>query len=121
MEDAVRKALMYDFYGPLLTARQRDIYEMYYGQDLSLGEIAEQLRISRQAVWDIVKRAAVVLEEYEQKLGLISKHLTGHKLLAEMETRVADSRRLIAARDTTALILVLEEIEQLIHQIRSEV
>ena len=78
---------MYDFYGLLLTARQR-IFTKCNGQDLSLGEIAEQLRISRQAVWDIVKRAAVVLEEYEQKLGLISKHLTGHKLLAEMETRV---------------------------------
>ena len=120
MEDAVRKALMYDFYGPLLTPRQQDIYEMYYGQDMSRGEIAEQLDISRQAVWDIVKRSAVILEEYEQKLGLIARHMEQQEHLAQVESCLKKLRRLIENQERAASIGALAEIEQLIHRIRFE-
>ncbi|MBE0467747.1 MAG: YlxM family DNA-binding protein [Candidatus Desulforudis sp.] len=67
--------LLYDFYGPLLTARQQRLLELYYEQDLSLGEIAGELRVSRQAVHDTVKRAEESLERLELKLGLAHKHL----------------------------------------------
>jgi predicted DNA-binding protein YlxM (UPF0122 family) len=65
--------LLFDFYGPLLTEKQRLIFDLYYQDDLSLGEIAEEQRISRQAVYDIIKRSENVLEGYENKLQLVSK------------------------------------------------
>ena len=68
----VHICVLLDNYGPLLTDRQRDIMELYFHDDLSLSEIAEQYNISRQGVHDAVKRGAEALEEYEEKLGLAS-------------------------------------------------
>lgn len=65
--------LLYDFYGSLLTERQQNFIELYYGEDLSLGEIAEQHEVTRQAVHDTLKRAEQTLENYEEKLGLVDK------------------------------------------------
>lgn len=70
-----RMALLSDFYGNLLTERQQEVIRFYYEQDLSLGEIAEHLKISRQAVHDILKRAERALEHYEQKLRLLYSFL----------------------------------------------
>lgn len=75
--------LLYDFYGPLLTAQQRRFVELYYGQDLSLGEIAGDCRLTRQAVHDALKRAENALFKYEEKLGLVSKFLEQRKRLKE--------------------------------------
>lgn len=66
-------AMLFDFYGRLLTDKQQEMLALYYEQDLSLGEIAEEYNISRQAVRDTVKRAEKILEEYEEKLGLVKK------------------------------------------------
>lgn len=70
-----RMALLSDFYGGLLTDRQQKVIMYYYEQDLSLGEIAENLNITRQAVHDILKRAERALENYELKLGLLAGYL----------------------------------------------
>jgi len=102
----------------LLTARQQDIYEMYYGQDMSLGEIAEQLEISRQAVWDNLKRSAVILDEYEQKLGLIARHMAQQALLTQVESCLSELKRLIETQGAADLVHVIREIEQLLHRIR---
>lgn len=64
--------LLYDFYGKLLTPKQREVMRLYYEEDLSLGEIAEELKISRQAVHDILRRSEQALEKYEKKLGLLN-------------------------------------------------
>ena len=56
MEKTLRMSLLFDFYGALLTERQQDVFQLYFGDDLSLGEIAEELRISRQAVYDTLRR-----------------------------------------------------------------
>ncbi len=71
MKEIAEKALLYDFYGPLLTAKQAKIWDLYYQQDFSLSEIAEEEGISRQAVHDLLKRTEKILEYYEYKLGLI--------------------------------------------------
>ena len=71
MKEIAEKALLYDFYGPLLTAKQAKIWDLYYQQDFSLSEIAEEEGISRQAVHDLLKRTEKILEDYEYKLGLI--------------------------------------------------
>ncbi len=70
-----RMALLSDFYGNLLTDRQQEVLGFYYEQDLSLGEIAENLKISRQGVHDNLKRAERALEDYELKLGLLAAYL----------------------------------------------
>ncbi len=65
--------LLYDFYGELLTDKQRNMIELYYHQDLSLSEIAENIGISRQGVRDSVKRAETQLIEMESQLGMASR------------------------------------------------
>ncbi len=74
-----RITLLFDLYGPLLTPKQREAVRLYYEQDLSLGEIAEECRVSRQAVYDLLRRAENALEKYEQKLGLLAGRLEGKK------------------------------------------
>ena len=73
MENIVEQGLLYDFYGELLTKHQRRIYESIVYDDLSLGEIAEEEGVSRQAVHDIVKRCDRALQGYEEKLRLVAK------------------------------------------------
>lgn len=73
MEKIVEQGLLYDFYGELLTKRQRQIYEGVVYENLSLGEIAQEEGISRQAVHDIVKRCDKTLKGYEDKLRLVAK------------------------------------------------
>ncbi|MDD3894703.1 MAG: putative DNA-binding protein [Syntrophomonadaceae bacterium] len=65
--------LLFDFYGPLLTEKQQRVMNMHYENDLSLTEIAEYLNISRQAVYDLLKRAVALLEAYEARLQLAEK------------------------------------------------
>lgn len=71
LHKAGRMVLLYDFYGKLLTPKQQEVMQLYYEQDLSLSEIAEELKITRQAVYDILKRSEQSLEKYEKKLGLL--------------------------------------------------
>jgi hypothetical protein len=66
--------ILYDLYNGLLSKRQSDIIEMYYCDNLSLAEIAEHLDISRQAVYDTLKRAVKILRRYETVLQLASKY-----------------------------------------------
>ena len=67
------QAMLYDFYGELLTPRQRQIYEDVVFEDMSLGEIAEEQGISRQGVHDLVRRCDRILGGYEEKLRLVEK------------------------------------------------
>lgn len=73
MEKIVEQGLLYDFYGELLTKHQQQIYEGIVYDNLSLGEIAQEEGISRQAVHDIVKRCDRILLGYEEKLQLVAK------------------------------------------------
>jgi len=75
MERILEITLLYDFYGKLLTSRQISIFEMYYIDDLSLGEISGQLDISRQAVRDAIKKAEKQMYSYEEKLKLVDRFL----------------------------------------------
>lgn len=76
MDKLARQALLYDFYGELLTEHQRSIYEEVVLNDYSLSEVAEDQGISRQGVHDLVKRSTRILEDYEQKLHLVERFVT---------------------------------------------
>lgn len=85
MEDILQLTLLYDFYGELLTEKQKQVYEMHYQNDLSLSEIGEELSISRQAVRDQLKRTEKILRDYEEKLQLISRFQAQKKAVQEMK------------------------------------
>ncbi len=70
---AYRMALLFDFYGDLLTDRQKEFYDLYYNEDLSLAEIAENYGITRQGVRDVIVRAEAILSETEDKTGIIRR------------------------------------------------
>ncbi|KLU64686.1 putative DNA-binding protein [Desulfosporosinus acididurans] len=86
MEKLALMALFADFYGPLLTEKQRNVWDLHYQQDLSLAEIAELEHISRQAIHDLLKRTERILEEYEHKLGLVQRFWKEREKLAEVQT-----------------------------------
>ena len=71
--DATELILLYDYYGDLLTERQRECFELRYNQDLSLGEIGEELGISRQGVFDNLSRTEALLKNMEAKTGCVRR------------------------------------------------
>lgn len=81
LEKTTRMNYLYDFYQSLLTPKQRSYMALYYLEDFSLGEIAEENNVSRQAVYDNIKRTEAMLEEYEEKLSLFVKFQERSKLI----------------------------------------
>ena len=113
MDDKLKQTYLYDFYGELLNEHQRQIYEDFVFNDLSLGEIASEEGISRQGVSDMIKRCGKKLENYEQKLHLVEKFMSIkddvyriHELTDEFN-RSQDSR-------------IIEDIESISNQILEE-
>lgn len=84
MEKIAQMALLADFYGPLLTEKQRNAWDLHFEQDLSLAEIAEVEKTSRQAVHDLLKRTERILLEYEEKLGLVQRFISEREQLLEI-------------------------------------
>jgi len=72
-DSRLMQSMLLDFYGELLTDKQRECYDLHYNEDLSLSEIAEQCGISRQGVWDNIRRAEAALQQIEEKTGLIRR------------------------------------------------
>ena len=85
MDEIFKQALLYDFYGELLTEHQKEIYEQFVLEDLSLSEIALSAGISRQGVHDIVKRCQRILEGYEAKLHLVEKFVSVKEKVHEID------------------------------------
>lgn len=74
MDERTKINLLYDFYGDFLTKKQKEIFELHFLNDLSLGEIAENYGVTRQGIHDILKRAQDVLTGYEKKLGMVQRY-----------------------------------------------
>lgn len=113
LDKIVELSLLYDFYGALLKDHQREIYEDYILNDLSLSEIASEQEISRQGVYDIVKRCSKQLMEYEKKLQLIEKF----RKTKEMVNNINQVAKYI---QQSGKINRIEEIEDLTYQILDE-
>ncbi|HBT46324.1 MAG TPA: DNA-binding protein [Peptococcaceae bacterium] len=89
LDRMTRIGRLYDFYGPLLTPKQRQWLELHYHHDLSLGEIAALCQVSRQAVYDGLQRAERALEEYEARLGYLERYLREREQLEEVARRLS--------------------------------
>ena len=105
-----RMTMLFDFYGELLTERQKEFFDLYYNEDLSLSEIAENAGISRQGVRDVIVRAEAAMQEVEDKTGIIKRFLTRNthidaisKAAEELSTlnyRYYEDRRITELADT---------------------
>ena len=110
---AYRMAMLFDFYGDMLTERQREFYDLYYNEDLSLSEIAENYGISRQGVRDVIVRAEATLAELEDKTGIIRRFHVMQDQLKNVQRAVTD----IGQRNTQQC--QDEEIENLVKEINA--
>ena len=104
LEKTMRLNYLFDFYQSLLTPKQQEYMSMYYLEDLSLVEISELANVSRQAIYDNIKRTEAILESYEQKLLLYEKFEKRTDLLKKLETIVNEQN-------------MSDEVRELIHQL----
>ena len=117
MERFVEQTLLFDFYGELLTDHQKKLYEDIIIDDLSYSEIAKMEGISRQGVYDLIKRCDKILEEYEDKLKLIEKFMNTKKKVSEINCL---ANELKDETDNEALLVKIEEIERISNAICEE-
>lgn len=85
VNEILKQALLYDFYGELLTEHQKEIYSLFVTEDLSLGEIAKEAGISRQGVHDLIKRCSQALAGYEEKLHLVERFMSVKKRVEQID------------------------------------
>lgn len=83
-DDTVFRTMLFDFYGELLTDKQREYFDLHYNEDLSLAEIASLTGVSRQAVWDNIRRAEASLRDIEAKVGLVARFRQQRQALNEL-------------------------------------
>ncbi len=114
-DDVTRQSLLYDFYGELLTQRQKEVMELYNEENLSLAEIAEEFGISRQGVHDALHKAQKALEEYERKLGLVERFSATREAIGNISAEIDGAISMATAEDKVAgrLKHIRSEIEQL--------
>ena len=90
MDDALEMTLLFDYYGELLTERQKMCFDLRHNQDLSLAEIAEELHVSRQGVFDNLNRAEALLRNMEEKTGCVRRDLKCRKATVQILEAVAE-------------------------------
>ena len=107
VDNTIMRTMLFDFYGDLLTEKQREYYDLHFNSDLSLQEIAEQSGVSRQAVWDIIRRAEQSLLEIEEKTGLVSRAVRRRKSLEELEKMIS---MLPEGENKAEILRIIEEL-----------
>ena len=112
VNEILEQALLYDFYGELLTSHQKEIYEQFVLEDLSLSEIAQDAGISRQGVHDLVKRCQKILEGYEEKLHLVRRFLSIKENVHEIEALLDQYEK--TKQNTEEMIAQIRKISGLI-------
>lgn len=107
LEKTTRMNFLFDFYQALLTEKQRSYMQLYYLDDLSLGEIAESYGVSRQAVYDNIRRTEAMLEEYETKLQLFHKFKKRQSITDQLVKSLSD-----AAINDEHITSLVEQLKQ---------
>ena len=113
-EGRLRQAMLLDFYGELLTERQRLCFDLHYNEDLSLSEIAEQCGISRQGVWENIRRAESAMEDIEEKTGLIRRFEENRSALEKIREELKSLVAITGGRAHETAVKAMEEIEAVI-------
>ena len=119
----VQTALLFDFYGQLLTEKQQEVMHLYFEGDYSLGEIAEELQVSRQAVHDMIKKSRKALGGYEEKLGLADRFARQGEALKEIDritTELTDRVR-ETSPEGEELLTQLMQIREIISELEQEI
>lgn len=106
--EALEMTLLFDYYGDLLTERQRSCVDMRYNQDLSLSEIAEELGVSRQGVYDNLSRAEALLRNMEEKTGCVQRAMETRKAVREI---LDAANKLITCQDENVSALAAQIVE----------
>ena len=109
--DSLEMILLFDYYGDLLTERQRLCFDMHYNQDLSLGEIAQELSISRQAVYDNLSRTEALLRNMEEKTGVVGRDL---QLRKAMQT-IGEKAATLSTHSDGEVVKLAQEILSCVH------
>ncbi len=107
--------LLFDYYGDLLTERQKTCFDLHYNQDLSLSEIAQELSVSRQAVFDNLSRTEALLRNMEAKTGIVRRDLQMRKAMqticsAALQLGASDDRQVSDL--ATQILAQLQELEE---------
>jgi len=110
IEKTTRMNYLFDFYQVLLTPKQQNYMALYYLDDYSLGEIAEEFHVSRQAVYDNIKRTEAMLEEYESKLHLFEKYQRKNELIDQLSQHLAEK---LDQNENPEVFRILEELKEL--------
>lgn len=111
LERTNRMNLLYDFYGSLLTNKQQSILALYYQDNYSLGEIATELSVTRQAVYEHLKRAEQTLEDYEGKLGMAEQYARRADLAEQLQQLIMQ-QQVERKQDMLDLLEQLQTIEE---------
>lgn len=93
LDEIVHLSILYDFYGELLNDHKKQIFEDYVLNDFSLSEIASEQGISRQGVYDIVKRCSQELKDYESKLNLVRKFQSIKEKINNIKIRISETKQ----------------------------
>ncbi|OCA89653.1 putative DNA-binding protein [Pradoshia sp. D12] len=111
LEKTMRMNYLYDFYQSLLTPKQKSYMSLYYLDDYSLGEIADEYEVSRQAVYDNIKRTEAMLEEYEAKLLLFYKSQERSLLLNKLGSLTEQMNENDVKEQLIEIIASLEKLD----------
>ena len=109
--DALEMALLFDYYGGMLTAKQRDCFDMRHNQDLSLGEIADALGVSRQAVCDNLTRTEALLRRMEENIGCVKRDIARRKVVPD----ILDAATVLDASSDPAILASAQRIRAALH------
>ena len=109
--DALEMALLFDYYGGMLTDKQRDCFDMRYNQDLSLGEIADSLGVSRQAVNDNLTRTEALLRRMEENIGCVKRDILRRKAFHE----ILEAATVLDASSDPAVLESVQRIRAALH------
>jgi len=112
MQDIMKLSVLFDYYGTVLTQKQADVCDMYFNQNLSLGEISEIMGITRQGVRDCIKKSEKILLGHEEKLGIYKKDLKVSSLIDKIEVLLNESNIDVDLMDRIKMIT--DEIKNLI-------
>ncbi len=112
LDKILRVGILLDFYGALLTEKQKYCVELHYLSDFSLAEIADEMGVSRQAVHDILKRAEQVLSEYEEKLRLVQRYQEEQLSIKKIHDRLASLPEEV--RNLPEIRLAISQLEDLL-------